>query len=97
MRARVQITYEYDVVPEHYPEEMQGDLSEMVKLDIETDPAATLFENNWKIIATEVFPGYQDAGFGCKACGCRPAKVGCEDKCIPCYRKDHPGEGDAPQ
>ena len=90
MRARVQITYEYDVVPEHYPEEMQGDLSEMVKLDIETDPAATLFENDWKIIATEVYPGYHESGVGCQHCGCRMAMVECESLCVPCYRKTHP-------
>lgn len=38
----------------------------------------------------EVFPGYHNAGYGCKHCGCRPAVVGCEDLCTSCYRKTHP-------
>ncbi len=95
MRIRATITYEYDVVPAHYgPDWGDGDReptpTEMAKLDIETDPAAMLYGEDYHITATEVFPGYHDAGFGCTYCGCRNAVIEYGNSCVPCYRKAHP-------
>lgn len=91
MRARVHITYEYDITPEHYPEEIQKDPSKMASFDLDVDAMATFADaDNWTVHAVELYPGYHDAGFGCKQCGCRPAMIECNNLCVPCYREAHP-------
>jgi hypothetical protein len=92
MRIKVTYTFEYDANPEHYPEEDRESAQGLATYDYETDAAwfLTSCGDEPKLVATEVFPGYTDAGFGCKRCGCHNAAVECASLCVPCYRKTHP-------
>ena len=92
MRIRVTYTFEYDAVPEHYPEKDRDSAQALADYDYNTDAAwfLTGCGDEPKLNAVEVFPGYHDAGYGCKRCGCRNAAVECDNLCVPCYRKDHP-------
>ena len=91
MRVKATITYEYDMAPEHYPYQMQTSPSKMAAFDLDIDAMATFAHaDNWAVSASEVFPGYTNAGYGCKRCGCRNAVVECDNLCVPCYRKVHP-------
>lgn len=91
MRIKVTYTFEYDANPEHYPE-VDGSAQEMADFDYNTDAAwfLTSCGEEPKLVAVEVFPGYEDAGFGCKHCGCRNAVVECGSLCVPCHKKAHP-------
>lgn len=87
MKVKVHITYEYDITPEHYPEEMQKDPSKMAAFDLDIDAMATFADaDNWTVSATEVYPG-TESGVGCKRCGCRPAMVGLNGLCFPCHER----------
>ncbi len=92
MRIKVTYTFEYDAVPEHYPEEDQNNAQALADYDYETDAAwfLTSCGDDPKLIATEVLPDYTDAGYGCKRCGCRNAVIEYGDFCVPCYRETHP-------
>lgn len=50
-RLKVLLEVEYDVVPEHYPDNSTP--KEMFELDIRQDPAAIL-ETEWKVIYAEL-------------------------------------------
>ena len=59
MRIKATITYEYNVVPEHYgPDWGSGDReptpTEMARMDIDTDPASMLMGANYEVTAVEV-------------------------------------------
>ena len=53
MKIKVIISYEYDVIPEDYPEDCRTP-SQMARLDIDTDCAAMLDGDNYQITATKI-------------------------------------------
>jgi hypothetical protein len=53
MRIKVTITYEYDAVPEHYPDDCQTP-TEMAKLDLAQDVVAMLEGEETAVTAVEV-------------------------------------------
>lgn len=96
MRIKINITYEYDVLPAYYPPNWgQGPApspTDIAEMDLTDSVSFGLMEiaDDFQITAVEVFSDYTDAGYGCKRCGCRHAAVECESLCVPCYRKTHP-------
>lgn len=81
MRIRTTVTYEYDVVPEDFPEN-QRTPTQMAKMNLDIDNIATLeYADNFTVTAVEVRS--ENIGVGCTNCGCRWA-----EKCDPdqwCY------------
>lgn len=52
MKIRVTLTYDYDVMPEHYPG--CENATQMAELDIDFDPTVVLFGDNYSVSAVEV-------------------------------------------
>lgn len=49
-RIKVTLTYEYDIIPEHYPQRLTT-VTEMAKMDI---PAAIILAENLTVTAEEI-------------------------------------------